>query len=315
MCAGLRLHIKGERVVMKSISLPKGLHARDTFWFYVFASPWILGFFMFSLGPMVASLYLSLTNYSVLMPTSFVGLYNYQEMLKDKSLRISIWNTAYYASLAVPLGIITALILALLLNNKNLRGRSFFRSAFYVPSIMPIVALSILWIWLLQPRFGLINTFLYIFGVKGPNWLGDPAWSKPGLVLMSLTGVGGNMVIFLAALQGVPVHLYEAAELDGANWWNKFRHVTIPMISPAIFFTLIMGFIGSFQVFTQSYIMTEGGPADSTLFYVLYLYRYAFDYFKMGYASAMAWFLFIVIVALTFIQFRLSLRWVYYGGQ
>ena len=180
---------------------------------------------------------------------------------------------------------------------------------------MPVVALSILWIWILQPRFGLINTFLGLFGVRGPNWLGDPAWSKPGLIIMTLTGVGANMVILLAALQGVPAHLYEAAELDGANGWNKFRHVTVPMISPAIFFTLIIGFIGSFQVFTQAYIMTQGGPADSTLFYVLYLYRYAFDYFKMGYASAMAWLLFVAIVILTFIQFRLSSKWVYYGGQ
>jgi multiple sugar transport system permease protein len=302
-------------VTVKNIGFPRGLRARDTFWFYVFASPWIIGFLLFNLGPMVASLYLSLTNYSVLMPTRFVGLYNYQEMLKDKYIGISIWNTVYYAGLAVPLGVITALTLALLLNNKNLRGRSFFRAAFYVPSIMPIVALSILWIWLLQPRFGLINTFLSIFGVNGPNWLGDPAWSKAGLVLMTLTGVGGNMVILLAALQGVPVHLYEAADLDGANWWNKFRHVTVPMISPAIFFTLIIGFIGSFQVFTQSYVMTDGGPADSTLFYVLYLFRHAFNYFKMGYASAMAWFLFIVVVVLTFVQFRLSSRWVYYGGQ
>lgn len=264
---------------------------------------------------MIASLYLGLTNYSVLMPTRFVGLYNYQQMLQDKYISISIWNTIYYAGLAVPLGTAAALVLALLLNNKSLRGRSFFRAAFYVPSIMPIVALSILWIWLLQPRFGLINTFLSFIGITGPNWLGDPAWAKAGLVLMTLTGVGGNMVIMLAALQGVPVHLYEAAELDGANEWNKFRHVTVPMISPAIFFVVIIGFINSFQVFTQAYVMTEGGPADSTMFYVLYLYRQAFNYFKMGYASAMAWFLFLVIVALTAVQFRLSSRWVYYGGQ
>ncbi len=293
----------------------KSLRARDTFWFYLFASPWILGFLLFSLGPMLASLYLGLTNYSVLMPTRFVGLYNYQQMLQDKYIGISIWNTIYYAGLAVPLGVTAALILALLLNNKSLRGRSFFRAAFYVPSIMPIVALSILWIWLLQPRFGLINTFLGFIGVSGPNWLGDPAWAKAGLVLMTLTGVGGNMVILLAALQGVPVHLYEAAELDGANEWNKFRHVTVPMISPAIFFVVIIGFINSFQVFTQAYVMTDGGPADATMFYVLYLYRQAFNYFKMGYASAMAWFLFVVIVALTAVQFRLSSRWVYYGGQ
>lgn len=293
----------------------KSLRARDTLWFYLFASPWIIGFLLFSLGPMVASLYLGLTNYSVLMPTRFVGLYNYQQMVQDKYIGISIWNTIYYAGLAVPLGTAAALVLALLLNNKSLRGRSFFRAAFYVPSIMPIVALSILWIWLLQPRFGLINTFLSLIGISGPNWLGDPAWAKAGLVLMTLTGVGGNMVIMLAALQGVPVHLYEAAELDGANEWNKFRHVTVPMISPAIFFVVIIGFINSFQVFTQAYVMTEGGPADSTMFYVLYLYRQAFNYFKMGYASAMAWFLFLVIVALTAVQFRLSARWVYYGGQ
>jgi multiple sugar transport system permease protein len=300
---------------VRNLRIFRSLRARDTLWFYIFASPWILGFLLFSLGPMIASLYLSLTNYSVLMPTMFVGLRNYAEMLVDKSLGLSLVNTAIYAGLAVPLGILVALVLALMLNSKRLRGRSVFRAAYYVPSIMPIVALSILWIWLLQPRFGLINLLLGIFGIKGPNWLGDPLWAKPGLVLMSLVGIGSTMVIMLAALQGVPVHLYEAAELDGAGGWNKFRHVTIPMISPAIFFTLIIGFIGSFQVFTQAYIMTQGGPADSTLFYVLYLYRYAFSYFKMGYASAMAWLLFVIVVALTFVQFRLSSRWVYYGGQ
>jgi len=264
---------------------------------------------------MVASLVLSLTNYSVLMPTQFRGLYNYKEMLNDELLWISIWNTAYYAGLSVPLAIATALTMALALNRKELKGRSLFRSIFYIPSILPLVAMSILWIWLLQPRYGLINSCLHFIGVKGPIWLGDPAWSKPALIIMRLTTVGTDMVIYLAALQGVPLHLYEAAELDGANWWNKFWHVTIPMISPAIFFTLIMGVINSFQVFTQAYVMTQGGPNNSTLFYVLYLYRYAFDYFKMGYASAMAWLLFVVIVILTFIQFRLSSRWVYYGGS
>ncbi len=293
----------------------RSLRARDTFWFYVFASPWILGFLLFYFGPMLASFWLSLTNYSVLLPTRFMGLSNYQAMFEDDLLGISIWNTAYYAALAVPTSMAAGLGLAMVLNRGDLRGRSFLRSAFYVPAIMPLVAVSILWIWLLQPRFGLINTLLYFLSIKGPNWLGDPAWSKPGLVVMNLTGVGINMVIFLAALQGVPTHLYEAAELDGANRLRKFWHVTIPMISPAIFFVVVIGFINSFQVFTQAYIMTEGGPADSTLFYVLYLYRHAFNYFKMGYASAMAWLLFIVIVVLTYIQFRLSLRWVHYGGQ
>ncbi|MDE0077811.1 MAG: sugar ABC transporter permease [Caldilineaceae bacterium] len=301
--------------MVKRPAILRSLRARETFWFYVFASPWILGFLLFYLGPMIASFGLSLTNYSVLLPTRFMGLSNYSAMFEDNLLGISIWNTAYYAALAVPTSMAAGLGLAMVLNRGDLRGRSFFRSAFYVPAIMPLVAVSILWIWLLQPRFGLINTLLYFLSIKGPNWLGDPAWSKPGLVVMNLTGVGINMVIFLAALQGVPTHLYEAAELDGANRLRKFWHVTIPMISPAIFFVVVIGFINSFQVFTQAYIMTEGGPADSTLFYVLYLYRHAFNYFKMGYASAMAWLLFIVIVVLTYIQFRLSLRWVHYGGQ
>jgi multiple sugar transport system permease protein len=292
----------------------RSLRARDTFWFYVFASPWIIGFVVFYLGPMLASAYLSLTNYSVLMPTTFVGLYNYEQMLQDETLRLAIFNTAYYTLLAVPLGAIVSLAVAVLLNRRDIRGRSFFRAAFYIPSIMPIVALSILWIWLLQPRFGLINSFLDIFGINGPNWLGDPAWSKMGLVLMSLTGIGFNMVIFLAALQGVPSHLYEAAELDGANGWQRFRNVTLPMISASVFYVLVIGLINSFQIFTQAYVMTDGGPADSTLFYVLYLYRYAFDYFKMGYASSLAWLLFVVILGLTYIQFRTSEKWVYYGN-
>jgi multiple sugar transport system permease protein len=300
---------------VKSLHIGRGLRGRDTFWFYLFASPWIIGFVVFSLGPMLASLYLGFTNYSVLMPTKWVGLYNFRTMFNDDLWATSIFNTVYYALLAVPLGEVVSLVLALMLNVKVLHGRSFFRAAFYVPSIMPVVALSILWIWLLQPRFGIINTGLGLFGIHGPNWLGDPNWSKPGLVVMSLLGVGSNMVILLAALQGVPNHLYEAAELDGANGWNKFLHVTIPMISPAIFFTMIIGFIGSFQVFTQAYVMTQGGPAESTMFYVLYLYKFAFEFFKMGLASAMAWFLFVVIVILTFIQFQLSSKWVYYGGQ
>lgn len=292
----------------------RSLRARETLWFYLFVSPWIIGFLLFYLGPMLASAYLSLTNYSVLMPTTFVGLYNYEQMLHDETLRLAIWNTAYYTLLAVPIGAIVSLAVAVLLNRKDIRGRSFYRAAFYIPSIMPIVALAILWIWLLQPRFGLINSFLGVFGIDGPNWLGDPTWSKMGMVVMSLTGIGFNMVIFLAALQGVPVHLYEAAELDGANPWQRFMNVTVPMISASIFYVMVIGLINSFQIFTQAYVMTDGGPADSTLFYVLYLYRYAFDYFKMGYASALAWLLFAVIIALTYVQFRTSEKWVYYGN-
>ena len=211
----LLLPLLGYGTMVKRPAILRSLRARETFWFYVFASPWILGFLIFYLGPMIASFWLSLTNYSVLLPTRFMGLSNYRAMFEDGLLGISIWNTAYYAALAVPTSMVAGLGLALVLNRGDLRGRSFFRSAFYVPAIMPLVAVSILWIWLLQPRFGLINTLLYFLSIKGPNWLGDPAWSKPGLVIMNLTGVGINMVIFLAALQGVPTHLYEAAELDG----------------------------------------------------------------------------------------------------
>ncbi|MCC9079018.1 sugar ABC transporter permease [Litorilinea aerophila] len=300
---------------MRNLAWFRTLKSREIFWFYLFALPGILGFLLFRIGPMLASLYLSLTNYSVLMPTQFKGLDNYANMVRDELLWTSIWNTVYYAALAVPLEIVAALLIALLLNRKDIYGRSFLRSIFYMPSILPLVAVSILWIWILQPRFGLVNTFIGLFGIRGPNWLGNPTWAKPGLILLRLTTIGVNMVIFLAALQGVPRSLYEAAELDGATKWKQFRHVTAPMISPAIFFTSIIGFINSFQVFTQAYVMTGGGPNDATLFYVLYLYRQAFEYFKMGYASAMAWLLFLVIIALTFIQFQLSSRWVYYGGR
>ncbi|MBW7882570.1 MAG: sugar ABC transporter permease [Caldilineaceae bacterium] len=299
---------------MNRVRITKTLRGHDTLWFYIFISPWLIGFVLFHLGPMAASLVLSVTNYSVLMPTRFVSISNYQAMFADELFWLSISNTVYYATISVPLTIVTALLLALLLNNSTLRGRALFRSVFYMPSILPLVAVSILWIWLLQPRFGLINTFLSWFAIKGPNWLGDPAWTKPGLIIMRLTHIGADMVIFLAALQGVPVHLYEAAELDGAGRFRKFLHITIPMISPAIFFTFIIGFINSFQVFTQAYIMTGGGPNNATLFYVLYLYQFAFEFFKMGHASAMAWFLFVVIVSLTFVQFRWGSRWVHYGN-
>jgi multiple sugar transport system permease protein len=300
---------------VKIFRFPKGLRAHDTLSFYLFASPWIIGCLVFTLGPMFASLYLSFTNYSVLSPTKFVGLTNYADMLGNKTLGVSIFNTTYYSLLAVPFGVIMALVLAILLNNKQLLGRSFFRTAFYLPSVMPVVALSVLWILMLQPQYGFVNAFLGLFGIHGPNWLGDPDWVKAGFVLMTLTGIGPNMVILLAALQGVPVHLYEAAALDGAGEFQKFRHITVPMISPAIFFTIIIGFISSFQVFTQSFIMTEGGPNNASLFYVLYLFRQAFRYYNMGFASAMAWLLFLIIITLSFIQFKLSSKWVHYYGD
>jgi multiple sugar transport system permease protein len=292
------------------------LAQREAKYGYLFISPWLLGFLMFVIIPIIASLYLSFTNYELFKPgTSWIGFKNYIELLtQDRLFWLSLYNTVYYTVFSVPLGIGVALILALLLNRK-LYGVTIYRTIFYLPSVTSGVALSLLWVWLFNPTYGLINVLLGKIGIQGPGWISDPKWAKPAFILMSLWGVGGTMVILLAGLQGVPEQLYEAAELDGANWWQKFRHVTFPMISPVIFFNLIMGIIGAFQYFTQAYVMTGGGPVDSTLFYVLYLFRQGFLLLRMGYASAMAWLLFIVILLLTIIQFKLASYWVYYEAE
>ncbi len=280
---------------------------------YAFISPWLIGFLLFVLGPVLASIYLSFTKYELFTPPQWVGLSNYKELVfQDPLFPKSLYNTLFYTAFAVPLGVIFALILSILLNNK-LFGIRWFRTIYYLPAVTSGVAVSMLWLWLFNPQFGLINVLLNMIGIKeGPGWLVDARWSKPALILMSLWAVGGGTVIYLAGLQGIPQQLYEAAEVDGATWWSKFWYVTIPMISPVIFFNMIMGIIGSFQVFTQAYIITGGGPVDSTLFYVLYLFRNAFMLFRMGYASAMAWILFIIILIVTLVQFKVATHWVYY---
>jgi len=277
---------------------------------YLFISPWLIGFSIFSLYAIGSAIYYSFCKYSVFRPPQWIGLMNYRTIFTDPLFSKSLYNTTYYSILAILLGITVAFLLATLLNQK-VRGLSVFRAIFYIPSITPIVASSVLWLWVLN-QYGLLNVFLNYLGTKGPAWLTNPAWSKFSLVLMSVWACGGTMIIFLAGLQGVPRQLYEAAELDGAGIWHKFRHVTIPMMTPVIFFNLIMGIIGSFQVFAQAFIMTEGGPADSTLFYVLYLYDNAFSYYKMGYASALAIILFVIILSLSLIVFSTSTKWVYY---
>jgi multiple sugar transport system permease protein len=227
----------------------------------------------------------------------------------------SLWNTLYLVLLGLPIGLAASLGIALLLNQK-LKGMSFYRTLYYLPSITPVVATSILWLWLLNPEMGLVNLALGRLGVsQPPAWLSDPLWSKPALILMGLWGAGGGMVIYLAALQDVPEQLYEAASLDGAGRLSQFRHVTLPMLSPVILFNMIMGLIGTFQYFTQAYIMTGGGPEDSTTFYALHLFNRAFLDFKMGYASAMAWILFLVTLVCAAAVFRTSAKWVYYGGE
>ncbi len=281
----------------------------------LFGAPAIIGLLAFSIYPILSSLVDSFTSFDMIRPAKFVGLGNYTTLFTQDSLFWStLYNTIYYVIFAVPLGIIVAFLLAMLLNQK-IRGLSIYRTIFYLPSITPFVASAVLWVWVFNPQYGLLNTILAFVGVKGPGWLGDPNWSKPALILMSIWGVGGLMVIFLAGLQGVPSEQYEAAGIDGANRWQLLRHVTIPFMGPYFLFGLVAGLIGGFQYFTQVYVMTQGGPANSTNVYALYLFQNAFSYFKMGYASAMAWILFLLIAACTALVFRSSASRVYYGGS
>ncbi len=286
---------------------------------YLFIAPWCIGFLVFTAGPMLASLLISFTSWTMLSPPSWVGLENFERLFAEDPLFLrSLWNTVFYVLLSVPFGTVLALGLALLLDQK-VKGMSIFRTIFFLPSVTNVVAISILWLWVFNPEFGLLNSALRLVGIEGPLWLQSELWAKPALVLMSLWSVGGSMIIFLAALQGVPHELHEAAQIDGAGAVRRFLHITLPMISPALFFSLIMGLIGGFQVFTQAFVMTgtaqpgsEGGPNNATLFMVLYLYKKAFMDFKMGYASALAWVLFFIILVLTLLQKRLGQRWVHY---
>ncbi|NIA15041.1 MAG: extracellular solute-binding protein [Nitrospiraceae bacterium] len=281
---------------------------------YLFAAPWFIGFVIFGGGPILFSLVMSLCRYDVFNPPQFVGLRNFAELFTgDPLFYKALWNTVFMA-LGVPLGMILGLSIAMLLNHE-IRGMAVYRTFFYLPAIMPAVAASILWIWIFNPQQGILNNLLAQFGIAGPGWLQNKFWSKPALILMGLWGAGGGMVVWLAGLKAIPAHLYEAARLDGAGRLRCFLHITVPMLSPYIFFNLIMGLIGTFQIFTQAYIMTQGGPVDSTLFYAYALFNNAFRYLRMGYASAMAWVLFGIVLTLTIIQLRISRHWVHYESE
>lgn len=286
---------------------------REVYLGYLFASPWIVGFIVFGLYPIAMSLYYSLCRYDVLRIPEFIGEGNYVNLLtQDSYFWVSVWNTLVYALLRTPLAIAGSLFLAVLVNKATWNVR-LFRTVFFLPSILSGVVVSVLWLWLLNPQYGLINSALGLFGITGPLWLQSPDWSKPSLVLMSLWSIGGGrMIVFLAALQTIPQHLYESVDLDGGGWWAKFYHVTLPMISPVVFLWFVLETIFSFQVFTEAYVMTKGGPLNSTLFYNLYLYTKAFDDFDMGYASALAWLLLLVSLIITLIQFKIGRKWVYY---
>ena len=296
----------------KTRPFPLSLFTRRNLTGYAFVGPWVFGFLVFTLLPFLASFGLSLTRWDLVNPPVFVGVGNFSKMfLEDRLFRITLWNTLYYSTFSVPGIQILALLLALVLNQK-LKGIAVYRTLFYLPAITPGVANAFLWMQLFNPRIGMINNLLAKIGIAGPNWLYDMTWSMPALIIMSVWGCGGAMIIYLAGLQGVPTHLYEAAEVDGATVWDKFWNVTIPMITPTMFFNLVMGIIGSFQVFTSAFIMTSGGPAYRTLFYTLYLFYQAFYDFRTGYASALAWVLFLIVLVLTLTQLALSRRWVYY---
>jgi len=292
---------------------------KNVFTGLAFTSLWIVGLGVFTAYPVIASLYYSFCDYSILKSAVWIGGENYQELIHDDLFWKSLGNTLVYAALSVPLGTAVALGLAMLLN-CDVRGRPFFRVVFYLPSIVPVVASSMLWLWIFNGEYGLLNgaiaPVLNLFGLTPPAWFTDPTWAKPALVIMSLWGMGNAMVIYLAGLQNVPKELYEAAEIDGASAWNRFRHVTLPCIAPVVYFNVVMGLIGSLQIFAQAFIVSDaanggtgthdGSPARSLLFYTIYLFTTAFHDLRMGYASAMAYVLFIVIATLTWLATRLS---------
>jgi multiple sugar transport system permease protein len=290
------------------------LATREAIWGYVFIAPWIVGFLAFSAFPILAVLYLGFTEYSIFESPKWIGLRNYTKILTDDRLfYTTLYNTTYYVLAAVPGQMLLGFGAALLLNQK-VRWLVFWRSAFYLPVVVPYIVSSLVFVWLLEPQVGVLKYVLDAVGLPSPQWLQSEIWAKPAIVLLSLWHMGSYMLIFLAGLQGIPEHLYEAADLDGASPVHKLRHVTIPMLTPTILFNLVIGIINSFQVFTFAYVMTKGGPLNSTLFYVYYIYRRAFEFFEMGYAAALATILFLVVLAVTMVIFFWSKHWVYYEG-
>lgn len=294
---------------------------REAILFYTLIAPWVIGFILLTLGPMLVSLYISFTRWDVLSPPQWIGFDNYAFILtRDTDFRQALRVTTIYSVVSIPLGLAVALGLAILLNEAN-KMVGLFRTLFYLPSVVAVVAAAVLWQWLLNPQVGPINGFLGLFGIKGPAWFADPNWALPGMIIMSIWGVGGQMLIFLAGLKGIPKSLYEAGEIDGANRAQRFFRITLPMLSSTLFFNLVMGIIGSFQTFGAALVIssaragTPGGPAKSTLFYMLYTWIKGFAETRMGYAAALSWVLFIIILVLTLITLRSSSLWVYYESD
>jgi len=300
--------VKEEALMRKSSSERAG---------YLFILPWLLGLILFTIGPMIFSLILSFSSWDIISgidSIKFVGLENFKEIFQDKLFYQSLKVTFIFALISVPLYQVISLLIAMLLSVRS-KAMKFYRLIYFMPSVIPVVAVSMMWIIILNPEYGILNQALAIVGIQGPAWLQDPSYALGALIVMGIWGIGNTIIIYLSGLQGVPEELYEAAEIDGAGIIRRFFHITIPMISPTIFFNLVMGIIGGFQYFTQAFVMTNGGPMNSTLFYNLYLYNKAFVSFEMGYASALSWILFVIILLFTLLVIRSSSMWVYYQGD
>jgi multiple sugar transport system permease protein len=287
---------------------------------YLFVTPWIIGFLLFTIGPMIASLIFSLTRYDIVNPPQWVGIQNYAELLRDSVFWQSVKVTLYFALLSLPSSLVLGFILAVLLN-QDVPGIRLWRTIYFLPSVLSGVAVTLLWVLIFNPQIGVVNAVLERLGINGPGWFADPVWALPSLAIMGLWGVGQNMIIYLAGLQSVPPDLYDAAKVDGAGSWQRFRFVTVPMMSPVLFYNLVLGLIATFNYFTQAYVASDavigdvGGPVRSTLFYNIYLFQNAFEFNRMGYASAMAWVLFVIVLLLTLLVFKSSHLWVYYEGE
>ena len=297
------------------------MRKREALWFYLLVFPWVFGFITLTLGPMIYSLFLSLTNWDLFTPPQFVGLDNFIRLFtRDKIFWKTVFNTLYYAFISVPLGMLFSLFISYFLN-RPIKGSAIYRTLYYIPATVPGVASALLFRWLLAPDAGMINRFLAIFGVDGPTWLLEPDWVKPALILMSLWTVGANITLLMAGMKSIPAEFYEAAELDGASPITQYYRITLPLLTPVIFFNLINGLIGALQVFTQIYIMTGtgganmGGPNNASMMIVPYLFNNGFRFYKMGYASAIAWVLFVLVMILTLLVFRSSSAWVYYESE
>ena len=291
----------------------------NTKWGYIFISPWIIGFLLFTLLPILATVAFSFTNYNPVQPdaTEFVGLQNYARMPKDTKVVTSLWVTVRYALISIPITLIFGLLLARLGNSEHLVGTNIFRTLFYMPVMIPVVASAVIFSGVMNTQSGWINLALEAIGLPGPDWINSPFWITPAMVLIGLWGVGNLMLTLMAGMQGVPTELFEAADIDGANGWHKFRHITIPMISPVLFYNFTLMLIGAFKIFDLPYVLKNGtgGPADQTLFFVLNFYKNSFSYNLMGYGSALAWVLFIIVLILTIFNFWGQSKWVYYAGE